>query len=94
MGLRCPISDSGWSHFRFYLFYYYGSKPRCNIIFPRVANSLFSLLRLDLPEVELELLALKNVSVGAAGLAGARRNGGDDTAGLELILESLLNLEK
>ena len=93
MGLRCPISDSGWSLLRFYLFYY-GSKPRCNIIFPRVANSLFSLLRLDLPEVELELLALKNVSVGAAGLAGARRNGGDDTAGLELILESLLNLEK
>ena len=54
---------------------------------------LTSLLGLDLPEVELELLSLEDVSVGAAALAGARGDGGEDAASLELILQSLLDLK-
>ena len=60
------------------------SRPSC---------PLTSLLGLDLPEVELELLSLKDVSVGAAALAGARGDGGEDAASLELILQSLLDLQ-
>ena len=42
---------------------------------------MFCPLYLDPLEVELGLLALKNVSVGAAALAGARGDGGEDAAG-------------
>ena len=43
------------------------------------SNSLFALLGLDLPQVKLELLALKDVSVGPAALAGSGGDSGEDT---------------
>ena len=43
-------------------------------------NSLFALLRLDLPQVKLKLLALQDVSVGSAALAGSGGDGSEDTA--------------
>lgn len=48
-----------------------------------------------LPEetlVESKLLALEDVAVAAAALARARRHNGEDTTGLELLLESVLDL--
>src|SRR6478735_1723683 len=48
-----------------------------------------------LPEetlVESKLLALEDVAVAAAALAGARRHSGEDTTSLELLLKSVLNL--
>ena len=56
---------------------------------------MFCPLYLDPLEVELGLLALKNVSVGAAALAGARGDGGEDAAGdpvgaVEQLAEALL----
>ena len=50
------------------------------------------LLGLDLPQVELELLALQHVAVGPAALAGPGGDGGQDTAGHELVGEALLDL--
>lgn len=50
---------------------------------------------LVLPEetlVEGELLTLEDVAVNAAGLAGARRDDGIQTTGLELLLEGVLDL--
>merc|ERR1719297_25016 len=49
-------------------------------------------LGLDLPQVELQLLALQHVAVGPAALAGPGGDGGQDTAGHELVGEALLNL--
>ena len=43
------------------------------------SNSLFALLGLDLPQVELKLLALQDVSVGPAALAGSGGDGSEDT---------------
>ena len=54
--------------------------------------SLFALLGLDLPQVELQLLALQHVAVGPAALAGPGGDGGQDTAGHELVGEALLDL--
>jgi hypothetical protein len=48
-----------------------------------------------LPEetlVERKLLALEDVAVTATALAGARRHNGEDTTGLELLLERVLDL--
>ena len=56
------------------------------------SNSLFALLGLDLPQVELELLSLKDVPVGPAALSGAGGDGGQDATGHELVLKSLLDL--
>jgi len=55
-------------------------------------HSLFALLGLDLPQVELELLALQDVAVGPAALSGPGGDGGEHTAGHELICEPLLHL--
>ena len=54
--------------------------------------SLFSLLGLDLSQVELELLALQDVAVSTSALAGTRCDGGEDTTCHELVLQGLLNL--
>jgi len=56
------------------------------------SNSLFALLRLDLPQVELKLLALQDVSVGSAALAGSGGDGSEDTTGGELVSQSLVDL--
>jgi len=53
---------------------------------------LFALLGLDFTQVELELLALENVSVGTATLSGSGGNGSQHTTGHELVQEGLLNL--
>merc|ERR1719278_142494 len=55
-------------------------------------NSLFALLGLDLPQVELELLALQDVAVRPAALPGPGGDGGEYTTGHELVSESLLHL--
>lgn len=47
---------------------------------------------LELLEVEVELLALKNVTVGAAGLARTRGDHGEETTGAELLLEVVVDL--
>lgn len=50
-----------------------------------------------LPEetlVEAELLALEDVSVAATALAGPRRDNGEETTSLELLLQSRLNLAR
>ena len=58
------------------------------------SSLLAALLGLDLPEVELELLSLQDVAVGASALPGAGGDGGQHAAGHELVLEGLLNLEE
>jgi len=50
------------------------------------------LARTEAADVELELLALEDVAVGAAGLAGARREDGVQAAGRELRLEERVEL--
>jgi hypothetical protein len=55
---------------------------------------LSSLLGLDFLHIELELLAFQDVSVGSATLTGTAGNGGQHTAGHELLLKALLNLKK
>lgn len=47
---------------------------------------------MELALVEGELLTLKDVSVAATGLAGAGRDDGVQATGLELLLESVLDL--
>jgi hypothetical protein len=46
----------------------------------------------ELTLVEGELLTLQNVTVAATALAGTAGNDGEDTTGLELLLESRLDL--
>jgi len=55
-------------------------------------SSLFALLGFELPDVELELFAFENVSVGATDLARTRRDGRQDTTRLELLLQKRVNL--
>lgn len=55
-------------------------------------NILFFRLLADSLLVESKLLTLQNVTVAAAGLAGARGNNGEQTTGLELALDSRLGL--
>ena len=43
------------------------------------SNSLFALLGLNLPQVELELLALQDVPIRPSALAGSGGDGGEDT---------------
>mmetsp|Transcript_49208 Transcript_49208/g.158850 ORF Transcript_49208/g.158850 Transcript_49208/m.158850 type:complete len:279 (+) Transcript_49208:29-865(+) len=50
------------------------------------------LLLLELPLVEGKLLALQDVAVAAAGLPGARGDGREEAAGLELLLNSRIHL--
>ena len=67
-----------------------GSPPPDDVLtvsFIPSAPSLFALLGLELPEVELELFALEDVTVGATDLTGARGNGRQNTTGLELLLQ-------
>jgi len=47
---------------------------------------------MDLALVESELLTLKDVAIGAAGLARAGRDDGVETTGLELLLKSGVDL--
>merc|ERR1719201_1289415 len=54
--------------------------------------SLFSLLGLDLPQIELELLALQDITIRPSALAGSGRDGGEDTTGGELVSQSLVDL--
>merc|ERR1719411_2332530 len=53
---------------------------------------LFASLGLDLPQVELELLALQHVTVGSSALSGAGGDGGQHTTSHELISQTLLDL--
>jgi len=57
-----------------------------------VSGSLFALLGLELPDVELKLFALENVSVGATDLAGTRGDRRQDATRLELLLQQRVNL--
>jgi hypothetical protein len=62
---------------------------------PAVVTHLFLPLHhllVKFPLVESELLALQDVAIGAAGLAGTARNDGVETTGLELLLERALDL--
>lgn len=47
---------------------------------------------MELALVEGELLTLKDVAVAATGLAGARRDNGIETTGLELLLDGRVDL--
>ena len=49
-------------------------------------------LLLKLADVESQLLALKNVSIGTARLTRARREAGIETTGSELVVEGGVNL--
>ena len=52
-----------------------------------------ALLGLDLLDVEFELFAFKNISIGATALSGSGGNGGQNTTGSKLIFKSLFNLK-
>ena len=54
-------------------------------------SALFPLLGLDLPEVELQLFSLENVSVSPATLAGPGGDRGED-ATWEIFLISILRM--
>merc|ERR1719232_873258 len=56
------------------------------------SQHLFALLGLELAQVELELLALQDVAVGAARLAWPRADGGENATSAELLLEGRLDL--
>merc|ERR1719232_2326136 len=56
------------------------------------SQHLFALLGLELTQVELELLALQDVAVGAARLAWPRADGGKNATSAELLLERRLDL--
>merc|ERR1719167_1093836 len=47
---------------------------------------------LELSDVELELFAFEDVTISASDLAGTRRDGGEDTTSLELLLQQGINL--
>merc|ERR1712048_547097 len=57
-----------------------------------VRTGLFASLGLDLPQVELELLALQNISVGSSTLSWTGGDSGQHTTSHELISQSLLDL--
>jgi len=57
-----------------------------------ISKYLSSSLGLDLPQVELELLALQHIPIGPSALSGTGGNGSKHTTGHKLIKESLLNL--
>jgi len=57
-----------------------------------VSGSLFALLGLELPDVELKLFAFEDVSIGATDLTRAGGDGGEDTASLELLLQQGVDL--
>merc|ERR1711862_788866 len=57
-----------------------------------ISNSLSPSLGLDLPQVELELLALQHIPVRPSALSGTGRDGSKHTTGHELIKKSLFNL--
>lgn len=65
--------------------------PQPPIPFPEAVNLAISLL-VELALVEGELLALEDVAVDTAGLAGARGDNGVEATGLELLLNSGLDL--
>jgi hypothetical protein len=46
---------------------------------------------LDLTEVELKLLTLKNVTIATTRLTGTRRDDGIETTGVELIVQERIN---
>merc|ERR1719232_286243 len=56
------------------------------------SQHLFALLGLELAQVELELLALQDVAVGAARLAWPRADGGENATSAELLLKRWLDL--
>jgi hypothetical protein len=59
-----------------------------------IIKSLLLLIRyayLDLTEVELKLLTLKNVTIATARLTGTRRDDGIETTGVELIVQERIN---
>ena len=61
------------------------------VVWVNFLNSPVSLL-LHLADVELELLALEDVAVAAAGLAGPGRDAGQEAATVELVLKSGVDL--
>jgi hypothetical protein len=59
-----------------------------------IIKSLLLLIRyayLDLTEVELKLLTLKNVTIATTRLTGTRRDDGIETTGVELIVQKRIN---
>jgi hypothetical protein len=59
-----------------------------------IIKSLLLLIRyayLDLTEVELKLLTLKNVTIATTRLTGTRRDDGIETTGVELIVQERIN---
>jgi len=74
------------------------SKGECSVIQSRSGSTQIDLLGVllltgpDLPEVELELLALKNVAVSTTGLAWPAGDAGVETAGSKLALKESINL--
>ena len=56
------------------------------------AHLLLALGGLETTNVELKLLALKDVTVAATGLTRARRDGGVETTGTELLLNEGVEL--
>ena len=61
-----------------------------NILLPWLSYGLLLLLLLELLDVELELLALKDVPVGSARLTGSGADASQNTARLELVDNGLL----
>jgi len=61
-------------------------------VFSCGSRCLFALLGLDLPLVELELLALQDVAIAAPALARARCNARKQTPGAKLLLKGRLHL--
>lgn len=53
---------------------------------------MLGLFDLELAVVKVELLALENVAVSATGLTGTRGDDGEQTTGLELLLEQRVEL--
>jgi hypothetical protein len=64
-----------------------------NIRLAHIQRKLFSnfLPYLDLTEVELKFLTLKNVTIATTRLTGTRRNDGIETTGVELIVQERIN---
>ena len=54
------------------------------------SNYLLLLLLLELLHVEVELITLKDVSVGSSGLTGSGADGGQETSSGELVNEGFL----
>ena len=60
---------------------------------PSRPSQLFAFFGLQLSDVKFQFFALQDISIGAADLARARGDGGQNATGLKLLLEKRVNLE-